>query len=355
MTSANTTCIVSRKALFAAALLVSPLTAQGQHLFVVDQAQSSFSFSGSVTYQGVSGPLVGNPSTFNVSGEADAVLTAAAGALTTGQLVDGGSEVVVPTLSASVPNPFPFLPPLATITVSGARVAFASVDPATLAPASFAIGAGGAFSTSMVATMLAGTANINALGSVQTVSLGGQQSAPQPVNGTFVPTPGGIRLSVPVATTFSFADPATGSSGSLTLNGTLVADDVPFSSDTDSISLATGGTQGLRLSAGTTHGGAVYVVAGSISGTSPGFTVGAVTVPLNPDGYTSQTVSAPNTPPLTASFGNLDAIGLASAAFSLPPLAIPALVGLNIDHAYVVLSGSMAVFASNPVRVTLAQ
>ena len=104
------------------------------------------------------------------------------------------------------------------------------------------------------------------------------------------------------------------------------------------ISLATGGQQVLSLDAGTALAHAPYLVLGSLSGSAPGFVYGGVSVPLNvPDAYFDLALGAPNAPPLTNSFGVLDATGSATAAFTLPPGLPPALIGLQFQHAYGVL------------------
>jgi len=126
-----------------------------------------------------------------------------------------------------------------------------------------------------------------------------------------------------------------------------------LSSSTQDVSLATGGQQALALDAGVVHAGRSYLLAGSISGTSPGIPVGAVTVPLNFDGYLLYTVTNPNSFPLTNSLGTLDAAGRASAAFGLPAGLPPSLAGIVAHHAYVVLGPTGLLEASNPLPVTL--
>ncbi len=338
-----------------ASALAGTAAAQGRHVFVIDQAQSAFTFSGSVTLAPITSNIVGQPNTFNPSGQASADVTVAAGAITAGQLVTGNGTIVqVPTLNAILPNPIPIFPPLATIQVTGAQVVFTSVDPITLAPAAFAVGGGGSFNTAVMANLLSGTVTLTGLIN-QVVSLAGLQSSAQAVSGTLVPTAAGMRLSVPLVVSFPFTEPNTGATGTLNLNGTLHADDRPLASNVDTISLGTGGVQTLTLSRGTANGGRVYLLLGSATGTAPGINLGAVTLPLNPDGYLMQTLSNPNAPPLSSSFASLDAIGVATAAFAIPRLNLPALVGLRLDHAYVVISGFSFVATSNAVPVTFTQ
>ena len=121
---------------------------------------------------------------------------------------------------------------------------------------------------------------------------------------------------------------------------------------TDAIGLASGGTQVLALDAGPARAGALYLVLGSLSGWHPGFALGAWSVPLQVDDYTLFTLNEPNTFPLAASFGALDAQGKAQASFSLPPLNLPGLVGLRWWHAAVVPGA--ASWVSNPIELRLA-
>ena len=219
-----------------------PAAAQGRHVFLIDSNLSPFTFSGSITL-GVTANIVGQPNTFKPSGQASADVTVAGGAITAGRLVTGNSTVIqIPTLNAIVPSPIPFLPPLASVQVTGVQMIFTSVDPTTLAPASFAVAGNGSFSTSVVANVLAGSAVVTGLIN-QTVALGGLQSPAAPVSGTLAPTTTGMRLTVPVSATFSFTEPNSGATGSLTFNGSVVANDRPLAANVDSISLGTGGVQ----------------------------------------------------------------------------------------------------------------
>jgi hypothetical protein len=342
-------------ALCAAALALAPAAAaQGRHVFVIDAPQSTFSFNGTATLGTISGPIVGNPATFSVSGTSDIDLTVSAGVLTTGEMVRGNSVVVLPTLNAFVPNPIPIFPPLATVTVTGLQVVFRSVDPGTLAPLPFAIGSGGAFTASVVADILTGEATVTILGNTQVVPLSGISGTPQPVSGTIVATPSGFQLHTSIASSFAFSDPGTGASGTLNISGNLLADDLPLATDVDTVSLGTGGTQHMTHSAGTAFAGEIYWVLGSFSGTSPGLNLGPFTLPLNVDNYTVNTAVFPNAFPLATSVGFLDALGTGSTTFSFPVLPIPALYGLQFHHAYLVIdSGNNFVFASNAVPVTL--
>jgi len=128
-----------------------------------------------------------------------------------------------------------------------------------------------------------------------------------------------------------------------------------LSADAAELSLSAGGTQHLALHAGIARAGELYWVLGSVTGTTPGLTLGAFTLPLNLDTYFTFTLLNANSPALPASFGSLDAAGLATAAVVLPAASSPSLVGAMGQHAFVTLdAATLAVTGtSNPVAVTL--
>jgi len=122
------------------------------------------------------------------------------------------------------------------------------------------------------------------------------------------------------------------------------------------VSVSAGGTQALSLSPGAAHDFQLYFLLGSASGTSPGIPVDGVVLPLNiPDPYFSFTLNSPNTTLLSQSFGVLLGGGAATASFNIPAGVAPAsLVGVTLNHAYLVFDSSAAVvLASNPAPVTL--
>ncbi|QDU65469.1 FG-GAP repeat domain-containing protein [Engelhardtia mirabilis] len=127
-----------------------------------------------------------------------------------------------------------------------------------------------------------------------------------------------------------------------------------FCSLTGSLSPFGGGTQPLTLDAGPGHAGAIYVILGSFSGTSPGLPIGSVTLPLNPvDPYFDFTLTNPGAAPLTMGLGVLDADGRAQAGVAIPPGTL-ALIDLSVDHAYLLLDPGAAApvtFASNAVEL----
>lgn len=97
------------------------------------------------------------------------------------------------------------------------------------------------------------------------------------------------------------------------------------------VSATSGGSIDFDLDAGPASAGQLYALAGSFSGTEPGFVLGGATIPLNPDAYFTQTLTEANSPTFTSTLGVLDAEGQASAAVVVPPDV--SLVGLRGHHA----------------------
>ncbi|QDU69846.1 choice-of-anchor B family protein [Engelhardtia mirabilis] len=122
------------------------------------------------------------------------------------------------------------------------------------------------------------------------------------------------------------------------------------------ISLASGGNHALSLHAGAAFAGDTYIVLGSLSGTAPGVAIDGVVLPLNPDAYTTATLTGALAPLFVGTFGQLDGSGAASASIVLNAGLDPSLAGLVLDHAYPVLDTASltVVFASNAVSLELA-
>ncbi len=117
--------------------------------------------------------------------------------------------------------------------------------------------------------------------------------------------------------------------------------------DVPTFSVSGGGTQTLSLTSSSDFSGDLYVLTGSITGTS-GITFGMVTIPLTFDGYTLHTLLNPNLPPLLNNVANLDGSGAATASFTAGPAELPAsLVGLTAYHAFAVFDPIFPAAASN--------
>jgi hypothetical protein len=105
------------------------------------------------------------------------------------------------------------------------------------------------------------------------------------------------------------------------------------------VSTATGGSHVMKLDAGVANAGAIYLIAGSVSGTRPGFQFGGFTVPLNIDYWFNLSLQAANSAVYANTFGTLDAQGRATASFNMPA-GFPAFAGLTVNNAYGVIDGS---------------
>jgi hypothetical protein len=119
------------------------------------------------------------------------------------------------------------------------------------------------------------------------------------------------------------------------------------------LSLAQGGQQVLALDAGPSHAGALFILVGSLSGTSPGLVLDGLVLPINPDAYTNLTLTP--TPLLAGTPGFLDASGKGSVQFNLPPATSPGFAGLTLQHAFAGfdLTAGKVTFTSNAETLTL--
>lgn len=112
---------------------------------------------------------------------------------------------------------------------------------------------------------------------------------------------------------------------------------IDFSCSHSAIPLASTATLDMGLRAGPNHANELYVILGSVTGTSPGVPLGSFHLNLNPDPYTNFLLGTPNTL-IQSSLGQLDAQGEAFATLSYPGLpAVPAFIGLRIHHAFLAM------------------
>jgi hypothetical protein len=124
----------------------------------------------------------------------------------------------------------------------------------------------------------------------------------------------------------------------------------------DVLSLATGGTQTLALTTCPAKPGELYLLLGSLSGTSPGIPVDGLVLPLALDPYTLYLLANPNPPHLPGSFGTLDGTGAGSAQLLLPAGSSPGWAGAVFHHAFAVLAvaaGPQVVQVSGAAGLTL--
>ncbi|MEW6744192.1 MAG: sialidase family protein [Planctomycetota bacterium] len=125
-----------------------------------------------------------------------------------------------------------------------------------------------------------------------------------------------------------------------------------FYTDTAELPVGTGGTVQFTINIGPNSGGQDYWVLGSISGTSPGITLGnGILLPLNFDAFLLLTVVQANSASLVNTRGTLDATGSATAAITSGPLP-GSLAGTVLYFATLLSSGAPS-YATNPTVVTL--
>ncbi len=184
------------------------------------------------------------------------------------------------------------------------------------------------------------------------LSIGGQ-----PVPGATVVDPGTIQAVVPPGTqgltelsVSSLYGPAP------LLGGWTWADHLHA---TGGISSTVGGTVDLTLSGEPANAVRLFLVATSLSGTSPGLPLPgtSLVLPLNPDAWTTIGLLLTNTPTFGNFFGVLDGQGTGAAAMNLGPIPVsPAPIGQPIHFAYVVFEsfGGGFAFASNAVTVAIS-
>ena len=140
---------------------------------------------------------------------------------------------------------------------------------------------------------------------------------------------------------------------------TIYYDDISISpllprlkGDAEMLSETSGGTIDFVLNSGFQHAGQNYAIFMGSTGIEPGTPLpgGTDTLPLNWDLVTNLAIGLINSPALVDFFGQLDNIGVATAAFNTGPL--PGALGLNLYFAYTVMNPFN--FASNPwvVRIT---
>lgn len=130
-----------------------------------------------------------------------------------------------------------------------------------------------------------------------------------------------------------------------------------WASDT-TLSVSAGGSIGFDLVAGTPRAGDMHLVLASVSGTSPGFRIGAFTLPLNFDSIFLFSYEQANGPFFPQTLGTIDTSGRSIAGFTIPPRMPPSLVGLRFDFAYATWDSKLPLAlssVSNPVSVTLVK
>ena len=121
--------------------------------------------------------------------------------------------------------------------------------------------------------------------------------------------------------------------------------------DSDTISAATGGRINFCLEAGKVNKERMYLMLGSVTGTSPGTILpgGSAILPLNWDAFTDIALFMINTPVFFGFLGYLDASGTATAQLCMPP--VPGFAGATMYYAYAL--NKPWDFVSNPIAVDI--
>lgn len=230
----------------ALAALGSPALAQGDFDFQLAQNASAFTWSGTSSL----GDIVENPANFSLAG--NSIVTMGGGGSPVGScgFPGGGSASTVPSvINGEIPNVFPFLPPLATLALSDASF--------RITGSNVAVDSQGGFTATVVLTFVSGTLTVSPVtGGTTVTSLTGNQSSPTQVNGSLTWDGTRYRVSAPISGVFAFSDPGSGTSGSISLSGTVVANHVPVAPSVYCTSNAnsTGGTASIAASGGTSLG-----------------------------------------------------------------------------------------------------
>ncbi|MCA9321843.1 MAG: hypothetical protein KDB53_13965, partial [Planctomycetes bacterium] len=125
-----------------------------------------------------------------------------------------------------------------------------------------------------------------------------------------------------------------------------------LTTSSNEVSLSAGGTQIHHIDAGAASGSRPYLLLGTVSGTSPGISLGALTLPLNQDFVFNLTLSSPNVFPLINTLGFTNSQGRATAALITAPNSSPAFLNFTFHWAFVAtdLTGTVN-FVSNVVEL----
>ncbi len=121
----------------------------------------------------------------------------------------------------------------------------------------------------------------------------------------------------------------------------------------DEVSVYNGGEVELMLETNPNAAGRSYAVLGSLSGTTPGTPVGSVILPLNYDAFFAFVQNRLNSNTFYDFYGQVDTSGRALATLNVTTPVNPALAGMTVNFAFLLLAP--ANFASNAAPVQLVQ
>ncbi|MFT7486245.1 MAG: hypothetical protein ACI9F9_002100 [Candidatus Paceibacteria bacterium] len=239
--------------------LAAPAFAQSaDYSFQINSVATQFTWSGTTSI----GDIDEQPADFTLIGTT--LLTLQGGGSPVGMgAFSGGDALISPNITGEIPNPFPFLPPLASVQLIDAHIQMSSPT--------FSVQANGDFMAMITMTILQGTLIVDDINGGHTVNnLAGTQSSPTATSGSLTWSGNDYDLSMPVNSVFNFDDPGSGITGSITLVGTLIADHQPLAPAVycDSLPNSSGQT-----------GGLVFTGEPSLGAGNP--TISASALPLN--------------------------------------------------------------------------
>lgn len=239
------------------ALLTASLSAQ-QVQFSADLDQQNNVVSWSVTTS--IGNVNLNPTTFRIGGTVELKLDSATAPFTSGSLNGSMAFTDPDTLNGTIPNPLPFLPPLATFKIQDMEF--------HLAAPSFSIDPAGNFTAMMILTSTAGTNTMGGLFGSGTEPIAGIESLPTPVSGNISQSGSTINFHLDLNIVLTMDDPATGITTDITFVGPL--DSFVDTSNADSMHLdmpmpALAGTQ-INIAFSNAVPNSTIYLAGSLAG-----------------------------------------------------------------------------------------
>jgi hypothetical protein len=125
----------------------------------------------------------------------------------------------------------------------------------------------------------------------------------------------------------------------------------------NAISVLAGGTRGLFVRAGEAHGGDIFLMLGSLSGSTPGTVDPATgfTIPINVDAYTLFLLQNGGGAILSPWIGLLDPDGRVDATYAVAPGTDPSFAGRIVHHTYLAVDPTTLALVriGNAVRVRL--
>ncbi len=154
-----------------------------------------------------------SPDTFRLAGTITMQVDSDTGNVTLGVMSDAYWLTIPDHLSGVIPNPIPFLPPLATFDIRGME--------GRLSSTTFTVDAMGNFSTDVVMLVTAGTNTLGGLFGSGTEPLAGMVSDPTPIVGTL--TVSGTQLHLFVDLDLTIVDDLNGVTVTTTLRGPIHA------------------------------------------------------------------------------------------------------------------------------------